>query len=171
VPQNGIKTPGMKEFLGSLPASLKQLRVNDNWIKGEAVDVFVAAIPSLPLLEVVDISDCDIGAEGVLSIIGAFKHAAHLREFSCNYAEVDEAEVQYQCLELLFHIPSLKKVEFRGNMVAKPLVDAAIAKFAEAGKEIAFKDLMNEDEDDEDEEEEEDDEATALAAKLADLTI
>lgn len=121
VPQNGVKVEGMKALMEALVTNkdLRELRVNDNWLKGEAVEAFLVAIPVLEKLEVLDISDCDIGLENVIRIAEALKQAKSLKTFWCNYNEADEAEGQYKILESLFRIESLKEVEFRGNMVSK----------------------------------------------------
>jgi len=124
----------------------------------------------LEKLEVLDISDCDIGQENVLKIVEGLKKSKSLRVFWCNYNEADEAESQYQIFEALFYIPTLKQVEFRGNMVSKKLETAVRAKFEEVGKSIEFKDTMQEDEDDE-EDEEEDEEASELSERIAGLSL
>mmetsp|Transcript_37628 Transcript_37628/g.27736 ORF Transcript_37628/g.27736 Transcript_37628/m.27736 type:complete len:111 (-) Transcript_37628:307-639(-) len=96
IPQNGIKKEGMVKMMGAFvanAATLREVYINDNWIKQEAVQELAHFILKSEQLTVLNISDSDMGNEAVFHVLQALKASPKakntLREFYCNFNEVD----------------------------------------------------------------------------------
>ena len=106
VPQNGIKDEGMTAFLSSLAdgcAKLRVLRVNDNWLKSGAISQLFKVISSCVDLEELNISDLNMGQEGVTAALEALKASEQtvLRHFLCNYNDVESGELARRCTSIM----------------------------------------------------------------------
>ena len=74
VPQNGIKDEGMATFLenvGTKCKGLKELRINDNWLKTNATEKLLSLLMNCEQLELLNISDLNMGQENVLVTLRA----------------------------------------------------------------------------------------------------
>lgn len=96
VPQNGIKKEGMLALLEALKENaetLREIKIEDNWIKGQAVDKLAELILKAKKLEKLNISDSNMGSEGALLVVRAIQDSEiknTLKEFYCNYNEVED---------------------------------------------------------------------------------
>ena len=176
VPQNGIKKDGMIALLESLKAnaeSLREVYLHDNWIKQEAIDRLVEFILRAKSLVRLNISDSTMGTNGALLVAKAMSENESLRgtlkQFSCNYNEVESSAVSKRILDILGSgvFSQLELVEFKGNTLGRKAANEYIAKFEEKGIKLAIYD--EEEEEDEDEEEEEPDEDEEQGAADEDL--
>lgn len=164
VPQNGIKKDGMVALMEALKAnaqSLRELHLNDNWVKAEAVEGLATFILASQKLERLNISDSTMGTEGVVLVVKAFAaspSAATLKHFASNYNEVESAKASILILETLLEAgKALEIVEFRGNTLGRKAAAEMAAMFEARGcKLFVFEEEDEEDEEAEEEEEEED---------------
>ena len=172
VPQNGIKKDGMIALLESLKANaatLREVYLHDNWIKQEAIDRLVEFILRAKALERLNVSDSTMGTSGALLVAKALSEnesvRATLKQFSCNYNEVESSGVSKRILEILGSgvFSQLELVEFKGNTLGRKAANEYISKFEEKGIKLAIFD-EEEDEEDEDEEEEADEDEEQGAA-------
>ena len=166
-------------------STLEIVRVNDNWLKAGATGHLIELlVKGRENLEVLDISDCNIGAVNVLVALRALKKSQTktLKSFSCNYNEVENKEAAKECLDILLELKAqeeeeaaLSSVDFIGNFESRKLTQEYAEKFNEAGVTLKLKEV-DEDEDDDlsegddDEEEEEDEDEELDQDKLAELT-
>jgi len=91
-----------------------------------------------------------------------------LKQFSCNYNEIESSAVSKRILEILGSglFSQLELVEFKGNTLGRKAAHEYISKFEAKGIKLA---IFDEEEDDEDEDEEEPDEDEEQGAADEDL--
>lgn len=119
--QNGIKDQGISSFLRGLISnkSLKILKVNDNLIT-DAVDALIELISSLPILEVLDISDSNLGSEKALRIFKVLAKSSTIKEIYCNYNDIEDKTYQGEIVDTLLTLDhKLTKLEIKGNEIKK----------------------------------------------------
>lgn len=166
VPQNGIKKEGMVALLDALKfnaQSLREVHLHDNWIKGEANEKLVEFVLKAEKLEKLNISDSNMGTQAALLLVKALAHPetkAHqtLKQFSCNYNEVDSVNATNLILETLLsdQFAVLETVEFKGNILGgRKKAQAFVDRYAEKGRKLV---VFEEDEDADDLEDEEEEE-------------
>lgn len=172
VPQNGIKKDGMIALLESLKANaatLREVYLHDNWIKQEAIDRLVEFILRAKALERLNVSDSTMGTSGALLVAKALSEnesvRATLKQFSCNYNEVESSAVSKRILEILGSgvFSQLELVEFKGNTLGRKAANEYISKFEEKGIKLAIFDEEEDEEDEDEEEEAEEDEEQGAA--------
>lgn len=155
VPQNGIKDDGMAALLHNLQGArgghLRVLRINDNWLKTKAAEELLALLVNGERLELLNISDLNMGQETVLVALRALAASkCVLGTFQCNYNEVGNREAASECLRILLEQLGtrerggrrLTECDFIGNCSSVSLAKEFTAKFAE--KKIALR-LADED--------------------------
>ena len=89
------------EALVKNAGSLKEIKIDDNWIKGEAVDKLAELILKAKKLEKLNISDSNMGSKGVLLVARAIKESEinnTLKEFYCNFNEVEDKAIAKEIL-------------------------------------------------------------------------
>jgi len=122
VPQNGIKDAGMTALISNLTAgcsgSLRELRVNDNWLKTEATEKLLQLFLKSEALKVVNISDSNMGTINVIVALRALKSNANVKltSFHCNYNDVEHKDLGSECLDILAALEGIEFVEFVGNI-------------------------------------------------------
>ena len=151
--QNGIKKEGMLDVISSLKenANLKELRINDNWLKDDVAKEFAIVAKSLTKLKILDISDLMIGNSNSVEIFKSLSQLNEIEEIYCNYNEIEKKNSQNEILTIIAGMKSLKIIELKGNEIKKKLVK----KFKEQLKDKDFKYIGEDEEEDEEEEEEE----------------
>ena len=151
------------EALKANSLTLREVYLHDNWIKQEAIDRLVEFILRAESLERLNISDSTMGTNGALLLAKAISENPHLksslRQFSCNYNEIESSSVSKRILDILLSdsFEKLELVEYKGNTLGKKAAQEYISKFEEKGRKLVIFE-EEEDEDDEDEEEEDEDE-------------
>lgn len=174
VPQNGIKKEGMLALIKSFKnnKNLREIYIHDNWVKDEAATDAADYFKEAANLERVNISDTDMGGESALAIVkGLNQGAKKLKEFKCNYNEVDENDVACEVFSQLFQMKELKEVEFIGNMCDQALLKAFGTQFETREGVFNWK-IPDECSDEEDEgDEEPDDEVSELISKVKSMTL
>uniref|UniRef100_A0A7S3MN86 Ran GTPase-activating protein 1 n=1 Tax=Favella ehrenbergii TaxID=182087 RepID=A0A7S3MN86_9SPIT len=192
VPQNGIKDEGMSALLSSLAQSctnLTTLRINDNWLKAQALPNLFKVILRCSKLDHLNISDLNMGQEPVIAALTAIKDSEGtvVRELFCNYNEVDSRAAAIKCCDLLEEIASktseersLERVDFIGlDSMARQQRRNLQLQFADRNVTLKlFEDGEDDEEDDDDEEDQDDedddegfeqDKVDALLAKIAQI--
>jgi Ran GTPase-activating protein 1 len=188
MPQNFVKKDGMITMIDALKQneSLEYLHIHDNWLKEEAIKEFSELIRSLGSLKSINISDCDIGGLGVKKIaraIGNSKSRDVIKEFYCNYNDVERTQTAQFIFNVFRICKNLKKVSFIGNTIKAKLKKQYIDEFEKQDKVLVMMDEEEELDEDEleeelsDEEEEEEDseketdETKALEKLFQDLSL
>lgn len=183
VPQNGIKDEGMATLLHRLASScsdLRILRVNDNWLKAEAIGNLFNLILRCPKLEHLNLSDLNMGQEAVLTTLKALREseATVLRDFYCNYNGVDSADIAMQCKSILVEELAgrtkegrkLERIEFIGcDGLGRAQKTAIKNEFADKNIEIKLVEDGEDDEDGDGDDDEEVEEGVFDSDKLASL--
>ena len=71
------------------------------------------------------VSDSAMGDDSVLKVVKGISESKiaskTLKEFFCNYNEVESNEVAKEILDLLMALPALENVEFKGNTFSNKL--------------------------------------------------
>ena len=175
VPQNGIKKDGMLALLLSLKENtetLREININDNWIKQEAVDRLVEVLFRVKKLEKLNISDSNMGNKAVLMVMRAIKDSVAfetLKELKCNFNEVESSKVAIECMQIMLEMKNLKVIEFMGNDFSNKIKKEYALKFQEQEKKFTYKDEEeDEGEEEEGEEEEEEEEEEEVIQKRED---
>ena len=96
----------MSALLTSLANScskLRVLRINDNWLKSQSIEPLFKLVFACPELEHLNLSDLNMGQEPVLATLEAIKESERtvLREFHCNYNEVDSKLIARDCTKIM----------------------------------------------------------------------
>ncbi|KAM3723739.1 Ran GTPase-activating protein [Dirofilaria immitis] len=93
--QNGIATEGMLELIHAFRNNpkLKVIILNGNSLKVDGAVALAEILPSLRLLEVLDLSSCACHERGILAVVANLSSSIHLRlkilDFSSNDLETD----------------------------------------------------------------------------------
>jgi Ran GTPase-activating protein 1 len=109
VPQNGIKEDGMLALMEALKANaetLREVHINDNWIKKAAVDKLVEFIYKAKKLEKLNISDLNMDPQAVKLVFRALKDSpavSTLKELYCNYNEIESSKLAKECLDIMLN--------------------------------------------------------------------
>lgn len=170
------------EALKANAETLREVYLHDNWIKQEAIDRLVEFILRAKSLERLNISDSTMGTNGALLLAKAIAENGHLKgtlkQFSCNYNEIESSSVSKRILDIMLGegFEKLELVEFRGNTLGRKAAQEYIVKFEEKGRKLViFEEDEDEEEDEEDDEEDEDEEKGAddedLIKKLEKLKL
>jgi len=113
------------DALKSNSQTLREVYLHDNWIKQEAIDRLVEFILRAESLERLNISDSTMGTNGALLLAKAIAENTHLkntlRQFSCNYNEIESSAVSKRILDILGSdsFERLELVEFKGNTLGR----------------------------------------------------
>ena len=113
------------DALKSNAETLREVYLHDNWIKQEAIDRLVEFILHSRSLERLNISDSTMGTNGALLLAKAISENPHLRgtlrQFSCNYNEIESSKVSKRILDTFLSegFEKLELIEFRGNTIGK----------------------------------------------------
>lgn len=101
----------------SFNKELRNLRVNDNWLKKKSTESLLSLLFKCPLLGEINISDGNMGTANVLVALRALQKSATqtLKQFSCNYNDVDSKKAVNECFEILMSIESVKEIDFVGS--------------------------------------------------------
>lgn len=120
--QNGIREDGMKALLNGLKSNkgLRILRINDNLIKS-ATDELIDLLNEVQDLEILDISDSLLGCENAIRVFKTLSQVGKIKEVYCNYNEIESEDIQEEILELIKSIPTLVKLEIKGNEISKDI--------------------------------------------------
>ena len=169
------------EALKANSQTLREVYLHDNWIKQEAIDRLVEFILRAESLQRLNISDSTMGTNGALLLAKAISENPHLkatlRQFSCNYNEIESSSVSKRILDILNSdsFEKLELVEYKGNTLSKKAAQEYIQKFEEKGRKLVIFEEEEDLDDDEEEEEDEDEEKGAddddLLKKLEKLKL
>ena len=108
----------MTALLSSLAQScseLRELRVNDNWLKSKAVEALFSLVFSCPRLEHLNLSDLNMGQEAVTATLEALKEAEStvLSSFLCNYNDVESTELANRCTAIMLDVLAARAADSR----------------------------------------------------------
>lgn len=125
------------EALKANAATLREVYLHDNWVKGEANERLVEFVLRAERLERLNVSDSTMGTQAVLLLVKAMAASAHtcktLKYFACNFNEVESSRASRYILDLLLDssvFTALEVVEFKGNAGNKKQSQAYVEKFA-----------------------------------------
>lgn len=115
MPQNGIRPEGIVELMGGLKDNpLRVLDLQDNTFTEKGSEALAQALGGWKELEILNVSECLLGAEGGLLIAGALKECGSLREIDLQYNEI-EMDAAVELSESLKGLKLLERLELNGN--------------------------------------------------------
>lgn len=133
---------------------LRSITVNDNWLKAGATIELLKLVETSKNLQVLNVSDCNMGQENVIKLAAALKSG--LTHFMCNYNECENRSPAALVLTQLAALGSLKNIDFIGNVESRKFNKAVKAEFSK--RDIALRVFEDEGEDQDEQEDDSDDE-------------